>query len=75
MVSFPLDAKRLVSEKEAALYLGRSVTRFREGMRKFALPQPSDRNGRRRLWDRRLLDRHVDMLSGFENNQISWDDL
>lgn len=65
---------RLIGEAEAAAYLGRSRTRFREQVRSRLLPQASDSNGNRPLWDRKLLDRYVDALSGIGDNDNSWDD-
>jgi hypothetical protein len=66
---------RLIDESSAAAYLGRSRTRFREQVEAGALPQPITRNGNRRLWDRRLLDRYVDALSGLVETADSWADL
>lgn len=66
---------RLLSEEQAAQYLGRSVTRFREQVAAHILPQPVTCNGRRRLWDLRLLDRYVDQLSGINDNAGSWENL
>lgn len=65
---------RLVDEETAAAYLGRGRTRFREQVLRGQLPGPSDRNGNVRLWDIRILDRHVDQLSGIGPEPISdWD--
>jgi hypothetical protein len=66
---------RLLSEQLAAQYLGRSRTRFREQVAKRVLPQPSDANGNRKLWDRFALDRYIDARSGFDEQSSSWDDL
>lgn len=66
---------RLMSEEMAASYLGISKTNFRErwnGKREF--PQPH-RIGSRVLWDRQLLDRYVDALSGLSASGNTWDDL
>jgi hypothetical protein len=66
---------RLIDESSAAAYLGRSRTRFRDQVEAGALPQPVTRNGNRRLWDRHLLDRYVDALSGLADTTDSWADL
>lgn len=66
---------RLLSEQQAAAYLGRSASRFREQVAARILPQPVTKNGNRRLWDVRLLDRYVDQLSGINDNSGSWDGL
>lgn len=66
---------RLIDESSAAAYLGRSRTRFRDQVAAGALPQPITRNGNRRLWDKRLLDRYVDALSGLVDKTDSWADL
>lgn len=71
----PQITPRLLCETLAAAYLGRSKTCFRQDVAKGRLPQPSDRNGRRRLWDIRILDKHVDGLSGLAASSNSWDDI
>lgn len=65
---------RLLSEDQAAAYLGISKTGFRQRWQKAELPQPH-RIGQRLLWDRRLLDRYVDALSGLGETSGSWDDV
>lgn len=65
---------RLFDENTAAAYLGIGKTRFRQRWQAGELPQPH-RDGRRILWDRRLLDRYVDALSGLGATSGSWDDL
>jgi predicted DNA-binding transcriptional regulator AlpA len=65
---------RLIDESSAAAYLGFSRTRFRDQVEAGALPQPVTRNGNRRLWDRHLLDRYVDALSGLADTSDSWAD-
>lgn len=65
---------RLVDEETAAAYLGRGRTKFRDQVSRKQLPGPSDRNGNVPLWDVRLLDRHVDQLSGIGSEPVSeWD--
>jgi predicted DNA-binding transcriptional regulator AlpA len=54
---------RLLSDDLAAAYVGLSVTTFRERVGLGKLPKPV-RIGKRTLWDRRMLDRQVDALSG-----------
>lgn len=66
---------RLLNEDQAAAYLGRSRNAFRAQLARGELPQPSDRNGNRNLWDRQLLDRHVDLLSGIGDAENPWDSL
>lgn len=66
---------RLLSEQQAAAYLGRSASRFREQVAARLLPQPVTRNGNRRLWDLRDLDRYVDQLSGSNDNPGSWNNI
>jgi hypothetical protein len=60
---------------EAAAFLRRSRSSFRKQWQARLLPQPSDRNGNRNLWDRRVLERYVDGRSGINDNGSSWDDL
>lgn len=69
-----LPVPRLLNEETAAGYLGISKTSFRARWQKGTLPQPH-RDGRRLLWDIRLLDRYVDALSGISASSNSWDDL
>ena len=49
----------------AAAYLGLGVRRFRDEVAADRLPQPNQ-HGRRLLWDRVALDRHLDKLSSSE---------
>lgn len=72
-ISLP-DWPRLLSEGEAARYLGLSPTNFRARWEAKSFPQPH-RIGKRLLWDKRLLDRYVDALSGLGTASNSWDDL
>lgn len=66
---------RLLSEDMAAAYLGISKSNFHERWSAAKeLPQPH-RIGSRVLWDRLLLDRYVDALSGLSASGNSWDDL
>jgi len=65
---------RLLDEDTAAAYLGIGKTRFRSRWQAREIPQPH-RDGKRLLWDRRLLDRYVDALSGLASNSGTWDDL
>lgn len=65
---------RLIDEETAAAYLGRGRTKFRDQVSRKQLPGPSDRNGNVPLWDVRLLDRHVDQLSGLMPGPVTgWD--
>lgn len=66
---------RLLSEEQAAAYLGRSKNAFRAQVENGTLPKPSDKNGNRNLWDRQLLDRHIDVLSGIGDVANPWDSL
>lgn len=68
----PLPSPRLLDEEVAAAYLGISKSRFRTRWQGRELPQPH-RDGRRLLWDRVLLDRYVDALSGIGASTNSWD--
>ena len=52
-----------LSEDLAAAYLGISKTTFRTRWQANAYPQPI-REGRRLLWNRRMLDRFVDNQAG-----------
>ncbi len=71
-----VTAPRLLTEMQAAKYMGRSQTSFRKQVALHVLPQPSTANGNRRLWDRAVLDRYIDICSGLNaGNDNSWDDL
>ncbi|WP_443030657.1 helix-turn-helix transcriptional regulator [Sphingomonas sp. RT2P30] len=59
---------RLLGQAIAAAYLGVSERTFEQQWRSGALPEPH-RIGRRLLWDRKLLDRWVDDLSGIGEPQ------
>ena len=67
-----------MGEDLAALYVGVSVTSFRDGVGRGRYPQPV-REGRRKLWARRQLDRFVDAQFGLPqeggSEDPSWDDL
>ncbi len=54
---------RRLSAEQAAAYLGVSVTRFLDDVDRGVWP-PAQRDGARRLWDRRLIDAKVDERSG-----------
>ncbi|UAK24213.1 helix-turn-helix transcriptional regulator [Sphingomonas nostoxanthinifaciens] len=70
-----MPTPRLIDEDTAAAYLGIGKTRFRDRWQRRELPQPH-KDGRRLLWDIKLLDRYVDALSGLgEVKGSSWDDL
>ncbi len=56
---------RLLGLEAAAAYVGLSPRGFEGQWRAGKMPAPH-RIGRRLLWDRRLLDQFVDVLSGFE---------
>jgi hypothetical protein len=43
----------------AAAYLGIGIARFRKEVKEGLLPQP-DRHGKRLVWDKVALDRHLD---------------
>ena len=60
--SHALDV-RLLSQHGAAEYLGISERAFEQRWRAGNMPEPH-RIGRRLLWDRKLLDRWADELSG-----------
>lgn len=70
-----MPEQRLISEADAAQYLGRSKTTFRQQVRAGKLPGPADQSTRRRLWDRRVLDQYVDSLSGTLDTSNPWDEL
>jgi len=57
---------RLLSEEEAAEYVGVSLTRFRIERDKGMWPAPVDRGCRLNTYDRLALDRAVDRLSGWQ---------
>ena len=70
--SLPLPEPRLLDEPTAAAYLGIGKTGFRMRWKdRKELPQPH-RIGERLLWDRKLLDRYVDALSGIEAEPEGW---
>lgn len=62
---------RLLGLDYAATYLGVSVRTFEKLWKDGQIPEPQ-RIGRRLLWDRRMLDRHVDEISGFESEHENW---
>jgi hypothetical protein len=67
-----------MGEDLAARYLGVSLTAFRERVMSGVYPQPV-REGKRRLWARRQLDRYVDAQFGLPHHNGpedgSWDNL
>jgi excisionase family DNA binding protein len=67
---------RILSEREAAAYLGVGRTLFRARIKAGQFPAPM-RQGRRVLWDKKTLDRYLDTLSGLNDNESanSWGDL
>ncbi len=67
----PLPEPRLLDEPTAAAYLGIGMTRFRMRWQGRELPQPH-KDGRRLLWDRKLLDRYVDAISGLDAEPEGW---
>lgn len=70
------DWPRRMDADLAASYLSVSKTTFLQRVAKRAYPSPK-REGKRVLWDRRLLDRFVDAQFGIANNTTSdnWDDI
>lgn len=60
---------RLLGMAEAAAFLGVSPRTFEKFWRSYQMPQPH-RIGRRLLWDVKLLDRYVDVLSGIETKEV-----
>lgn len=66
---------RLLREGDAAQYVGRSKTSFREQVRASILPAPLTRNGNVRLWDRHALDKYVDSLRGESAASAGWEGL
>jgi len=56
---------RLLGAPMAAAYLGISPRAFEQRWRASKLPAPH-RLGRRLLWDRKLLDKFVDKISGLD---------
>jgi hypothetical protein len=66
-----------MGEDMAALYLGVSLTSFRERVRSGKYPQPVA-EGKRRLWAKRQLDLYVDAQFGIANTEQddpTWADL
>lgn len=66
-----------MGEDMAALYLGVSMTKFRERVKARAYPQPV-REGGRLLWAKRQLDLYVDAQFGIANDEQddpTWADL
>ena len=57
-----------MGEDMAALYLGVSLTNFRERVSARKYPQPM-MEGRRKLWSRRQLDLYVDAQFGIANDE------
>ena len=68
----PEPVPRLLNVATAAAYLGLSSRGFEQQWRAGKLPAPH-RLGRRLLWDRKLLDSHVDKLSGITKATIDED--
>lgn len=70
------DWPRRMDADLAARYLSVSKTTFLSRVAKKAYPAPM-REGKRVLWDRRLLDRFVDAQFGITGNAASdtWDDI
>jgi len=66
---------RLMSEEDAAEYVGVSVARFRLEVEKGIWPRPVDRGCRRNTYDRLALDKAVDRLSGSFNPADAEDEL
>lgn len=58
-----LPEPRFFDQATAAAYLGLSERYFETQWRLFKLPYPR-RMGRRRVWDRKVLDRWADITSG-----------
>jgi hypothetical protein len=52
-------------QEAAAAYVGLGVKRFRDEVTAGHLPQPNQ-HGKRLLWDKVALDRHLDKLSSSE---------
>lgn len=63
-----------MGEDMAALYMGVSLTKFRERVEKTTYPQPV-REGGRKLWSRRQLDLYIDAQFGLGAPKNSWGDL
>jgi predicted DNA-binding transcriptional regulator AlpA len=69
-----------MGEDMAALYVGVSLTTFRERVKEHRYPKPV-REGKRLFWSRRQLDLYVDAQFGLEqrpsntSGDASWDDL
>ena len=57
------DARRCYDRKEAASYVGVSPTSFYKLVRRGVMPRPTELLGRK-VWDRKVLDRVLDDLSG-----------
>jgi len=68
---------RLMSADLAASYLGLSRTTFLDRVKVRRFPAPM-REGKRTLWDRRLIDRAIDLYSGVSDAQAKesgWEDM
>lgn len=67
-----------MGEDLASLYMGVSLTTFRDRVARGLYPQPQ-RDGTRKLWSRRQLDRFVDAQFGLPHEggpeDSTWDDL
>lgn len=69
-----------MGEDMAALFLGVSLTTFRERVKKRVYPQPVQEGGRY-FWSRRQLDRYIDAQfnlaqpSDNDSGDSTWDDL
>jgi predicted DNA-binding transcriptional regulator AlpA len=55
---------RLLSQEQAAAYLGMAAPSFIAGVEVGRWPQPLPFGNKRRLWDRHAIDRAVDAMSG-----------
>lgn len=65
---------RLLSESDAASYVGVSLNTFRAERVAGIWPSPVDRNSRRVTYDRAALDRAVDRLSGWRDDPATVED-
>ena len=72
MKDYPQPPARLLGLEEAAGYFGISPRTFERHWRNSQLPGPH-RIGRRLVWDRALLDRFADVLSGLADDPNATD--
>ena len=66
----------LMSEEDAAEYVGVSIAQFRHERKEGKWPRPVDRGCRRNTYSRKALDAAIDRLAGLDNagsDRSEWD--